>query len=330
MGGRLRSKIVGTGSYVPEKILTNHDLEKMVATSDQWIVTRTGIRERRLAAGHQATSDLCYEAARPALEMAGIKGKNLDLIVVATYTPDAPLPSTACYLQNRLGGKRAAAFDLQAACTGFIYGLAVVDSMLRSGAYENCLLVGGELITRLLNWKDRGTCILFADGAGAAVLVPSRKGRSAVLSTHLFADGAKADLLSIPAPGSRIPLSTTVIKKNLHTIRMRGNETFKMAVKGMTQAAQRALQENRLSGNDIALFIPHQANLRIIEATARRLKVPMSKVLVNIDRFGNTSAATIPIALDEAVRTGRIKTGDLILMDAFGAGFTWGSALIRW
>jgi len=326
---RVRSRIVGTGSYLPERVLTNAELERMVETSDEWIVTRTGIRERRVAADHQATSDLCHEAAQRALAMAGWKARELDLIVVATFTPDAPLPATAAYLQHRLGARRAAAFDIAAACTGFIYGLAAVDGMLRAGVARRALLCGGEVLTRVLDWKDRGTCIIFGDGAGA-VLLEARAGRAGVLSSHLFADGAHADLLCIPGPGSRLRASEEMLAQGLQYVHMKGNETFKLAVKGMTEAALAALRENRVTGSEVALLVPHQANIRIIEATAQRLRIPMSRVYVNIDRYGNTSGATIPIALDEAVREGRIAAGDLVLLDAFGAGFTWGSALIRW
>lgn len=330
MAGRVRTKIVGTGSYLPEKVLTNADLEKKVDTSDKWIITRTGIRERRMAARSQATSDLGYEAAVQALESAGMKARDLDLILVATCTPDALMPSTACYLQSRLGARKAAAMDLNAACTGFVYGITVADSMIRAGAAKNCLLVGAEILTRFINWNDRGTCILFADGAGAVVMAPTGHGRSEVLTTHLYADGRQAGLLCIPALGSRKPATPAVLEKGLNTVHMKGNETFKLAVKGMAQAAQQAFKATGLSRDDLSLFIPHQANIRIIEATAKRLKIPMSKVMVNIDRYGNTSAATIPIALDEAVLRGRIKRGDLVLLGAFGAGFTWGSALLRW
>jgi 3-oxoacyl-[acyl-carrier-protein] synthase-3 len=326
---RLHSRIVGTGSYLPEKVLTNRDLERLVETSDEWIVTRTGIRERRIAAGHEATSDLSYHAAQRALEAAGLRARDLDLIVVATLTPDAPLPATAVYLQHRLGAKKAAAFDVAAACTGFIYGLAVVDGLIRTGVAKNCLLVGAEVLSRVMNWEDRGTCIIFGDGAGAAVLVPTH-GRSGVLSSHLYADGGQADLLCIPGGGSRIPASREAIEQKLHCVHMKGNETFKLAVKGMAQAAQAALEANEVTAAEIALLVPHQANLRIIEATAQRLHLPMSRVYVNIERYGNTSGATVPIALDEAVREGRAAPGDLVLLDAFGAGFTWGSALIRW
>jgi 3-oxoacyl-[acyl-carrier-protein] synthase-3 len=310
--------------------VTNADLEKKVDTSDSWIITRTGIRERRKASRNQATSDLACEAASQALQASGVKAKDLDLILVATCTPDALMPSTACYLQNRLGARKAGALDLNAACTGFVYGLAVADSMIRSGTVENCLLVGAELLTRFLNWKDRGTCILFGDGAGAVILGPAGRSRSEVLTTRLYSDGEQAGLLTIPALGTRKPASPAVLEKSLNTVHMKGNETFKLAVKGMAQAAQSALKATGLSCDDIALFIPHQANIRIIEATAKRLKMPMSKVMVNIDRYGNTSAASIPIALDEAVRRRRIKRGDYVLMDAFGAGFTWGAALLRW
>jgi 3-oxoacyl-[acyl-carrier-protein] synthase-3 len=321
---------VGTGSYLPEKVLTNADMEEKVDTSDKWITARTGIRERRMAARSQATSDLGYEAAVQALESAGMKATELDLILVATCTPDALMPATACYLQSRLGARKAAAMDLNAACTGFVYGITVADSMIRTGAAKNCLLVGAELLTRFINWNDRGTCILFADGAGAVVMAPAGRSRSEVLTTHLYADGGQADLLCIPALGSRKPATPAALEKNLNTVHMKGNETFKLAVKGMAQAVQQALKATGFRGDDLALFIPHQANIRIIEATAKRLKIPMSKVMVNIDRYGNTSAATIPIALDEAVRRGRIMRGDLIMLGAFGAGFTWGSALLRW
>lgn len=329
MSGKPHSRIVGTGAYLPERVLTNSELERIVETNDEWIVSRTGIRERRLAAEHEATSDLSHAAAIHALDMAGIKARDLDLVVVATLTPDAQLPATACYLQQRLGAKRAAAFDVAAACSGFIYGISVIDGMIRNGSAKRCLLVGAEILSRVLNWQDRGTCILFGDGAGAAVMVPTQ-GRSGVLSTHLYADGAQADLLCIPGLGSRIPASPAVLEQRLHTVHMKGNETFKLAVKGMTQAALAALKENQVTASEIALLVPHQANIRIIEATAQRLRIPMSRVFVNIDRYGNTSAATIPIALDEAVRQGKITTGDLVLLDAFGAGFTWGSALLRW
>ena len=326
---RLRSRVVGTGSYLPERVLTNRELERMVETSDEWIVSRTGIRERRIAADHEATSDLSHAAALRALDAAGIRARDLDLIVVATLTPDAPLPATAVYLQHRLGAKKAAAFDVGAACTGFVYGLAVVDGLIRTGVAQNCLLVGAEVLSRVLNWKDRGTCIIFGDGAGAAVLVPGH-GRSGLLSTHLYADGSQADLLCIPAGGSRIPATRAALEQGLQYVHMKGNETFKLAVKGMVEAAAAALETNGAAVGDLALLVPHQANIRIIEATAQRLHLPMSRVYVNIDRYGNTSGATIPIALDEAVREGRIGPGDLVLLDAFGAGFTWGSALIRW
>jgi 3-oxoacyl-[acyl-carrier-protein] synthase-3 len=325
-----KTKILGTGSYLPEKVLTNRDLEKEVDTTDRWITTRTGIRERRLASRHQATSDLAFQAALPALETAKVKAKDLDLILVATCTPDSPMPSTACHLQNLLGARKAAALDLNAACSGFVYGLTVADSMIRSGAAGNCLLVGAEVFSRFVNWKDRGTCILFADGAGAVVMAPSGRSRSEVISTHLYADGAQAGLLNIPGCGTRRPPTPASLEKKQHTVHMKGNETFKLAVKGMAQAAQHALKESGLTVHDVALFIPHQANIRIIEATAKRLKIPMSRVMVNIDRYGNTSAASIPIAFDEAVRRGRVKRGDVILLDAFGAGFTWGSVLLRW
>jgi 3-oxoacyl-[acyl-carrier-protein] synthase-3 len=329
MSEKMASRIVGTGSYLPKQVLTNRDLEKIVETNDEWIVSRTGIRERRVAAPEEATSDLAAEAALRALDMAGLKARDLDLIVVATLTPDSQLPATACHVQHRLGAKKAAAFDVGAACTGYIYGLAVVDSLIRTRSAKRVLLIGAEVLSRVMNWEDRGTCILFGDGAGASIHV-AHEGRPGVLSTHLYADGACADLLNIPGMGSRIPATVAAVERKLHTVHMKGNETFKLAVKGMAQAAVAALKENHVSAGEIGLLIPHQANIRIIEATAQRLGIPMARVFVNIDRYGNTSGATVPIALDEAVREGRVTTGDLVLLDAFGAGFTWGSALLRW
>lgn len=326
----LRTKFLGTGSYVPERVVTNADLAGKVDTSDKWIVTRTGIRERRLASPRQATSDLAHRASVMALEDAGVKARELDLIIVATCTPDSPMPSTASHLQSLLGARKAAPMDINAACTGFVYSLAVADSMIRSGGAGRILLVGAEVMSRWIDWGDRGTCILFADGAGAVVLGGTRGSRSGILSTHLYADGKQASLLCIPSGGTRMPVTAETERKKLNAVKMQGNETFKLAVKGMAQAAQQALKANGVTGEDVGLFVPHQANIRIIEATAKRLKIPMSKVMVNIDRYGNTSAATIPIAVDEAARRKRIKRGDLVLLDAFGAGFTWGSALVRW
>ena len=324
-----RSRIVGTGAYLPKRVLTNHDLERMVDTSDRWITERTGIKERRIAAPEEATSDLAVHASRRALEAAGLSPRDLDLILVSTVTPDTPFPATACVVQEKLRARKAVAFDISAACSGFIYALAVADHFLTRGTYRNALVVGAEIFSRIINWKDRSTCVLFGDGAGAAVLIPSR-GRRGLLSTHLHADGSHAKLLYVPAGGSRIPPSQESVAKNLHTVHMRGNETFKVAVRALAQAVQEALSHNGLTGEDVDLLIPHQANIRIIRATAKRLGLPMSKVFVNLDRYGNTSAASIPIALDEAVRQGRVHPNDLILFEAFGGGLTWASAVLRW
>ncbi len=324
------SRIAGTGASVPDRVLTNADLERIVSTSDEWIVTRTGISERRIASDSQATSDLAVRAAATALEAAAVDPIDVELIVVSTVTPDTFFPSTGCILQDRLGASHAAAFDLSAACSGFIYGLSVADAYLRAGLMRNILVIGAETLSKVVDWSDRGTCVLFADGAGAA-LVQRTTGDSRILSTHLYADGSKGKQLIIPGGGSRHPVSQKVLDENLVTIKMaNGNEVFKVAVRSMEDAALAALKANGAEVTDIDLFVPHQANARIINAVAQRLGVPKERIVVNIDRFGNTSAASIPIALDEAVRAGRLKSGDLLLLAAFGGGLTWGSALIRW
>jgi 3-oxoacyl-[acyl-carrier-protein] synthase-3 len=324
------SRIAGTGASVPDRVLTNADLERIVSTSDEWIVTRTGISERRIASDSQATSDLAVRAAATALEAAGVDPIDVELIVVSTVTPDTFFPSTGCILQDRLGASHAAAFDLSAACSGFIYGLSVADAYLRAGLMRNILVIGAETLSKVVDWSDRGTCVLFADGAGAA-LVQRTTGDSRILSTHLYADGSKGKQLIIPGGGSRHPVSQKVLDENLVTIKMaNGNEVFKVAVRSMEDAALAALKANGAEVTDIDLFVPHQANARIINAVAQRLGVPKERIVVNIDRFGNTSAASIPMALDEAVRAGRLKSGDLLLLAAFGGGLTWGSALIRW
>ncbi len=325
----IRSRITGTGSYAPEKVLTNLDLEKMVETSDEWIRERTGIRERRIAGQEQTTSDMAYEASRRALDASGIKAKDIDLIIVATVTPDMPTPSAACILQHKLGAKRAAAFDINAACSGFIYGLSVADSFIRGGSYKKVLVVGSETLSKITDWEDRTTCVLFGDGAGAVILEPT-EGNNAILSTHLHTDGSMWELIHMPAGGSRNPASEKTIKKRLHYIKMKGNEIFKVAVRTLEDIVIETIKANGLKPSDITLLIPHQANLRIIQATAKRLDLPMDRVVVNLDRYGNTSAASIPIALDEAVRQKRIRKGDIILLEAFGGGLTWASALIRW
>ena len=324
------SRIVGTGSSVPDRVLSNADLERIVSTSDEWIVTRTGISERRIAADSEATSDLAELAGRRALEAAGVDPIDVNLILVSTVTPDMFFPSTGCLLQDRLGAVQAAAFDLSAACSGFVYGLSVADAYLRAGLMRNILVIGAETLSKLVDWSDRATCVLFADGAGAA-LVQRTTGDARILSTHLYADGSKGEQLIIPGGGSRHPISQRVLDENLAKIKMsNGNEVFKMAVRAMEEAALAALKANGAEISDIDLFVPHQANARIINAAAQRLGLPKERVVVNIDRFGNTSAASIPMALDGAVREGRLKPGNLILMVAFGGGLTWGSALVRW
>ncbi len=324
------TRIIGTGSYAPAKVLTNADLEKLVETSDEWIRTRTGISERRICAEDEATSDLAHEASRQALAAAGLDPTDLDLILVATITPDMFFPSTACILQERLQARRAGAMDISAACSGFIYGLAVADGLLRLGTMRNILLVGAETLTKIVNWKDRNTCVLFGDGAGAVILRAS-EGEQGILSTHLFADGSKGSLLIMPGGGSRRPISQQVLDEGLAAIQMaNGNEVFKGAVRAMEDAALTALKHNRLEVGDVDLMIPHQANLRIIDAVGHRLGFTPERVCVNVQRFGNTSAASIPLALDEAVREGRVKARDLVLLCAFGGGLTWASALIRW
>jgi 3-oxoacyl-[acyl-carrier-protein] synthase-3 len=325
----LRSRITGTGFYVPEKVLNNFDLEKMVDTSDKWITERTGIKERRIASESEATSDLSLKASKRALESAGVKPRELDMIIVATVSGDMPMPSTASFLQGRLGARKAAAFDLNAACSGFIYGLSVADSFIKSGQFKKILLVGAEVLSRITDWQDRTTCILFGDAAGAVVLEPTEKDRG-IISTHLYSDGRFWELLYIPGGGSRTPASRESIKKRQHYIKMKGNETFKIAVRTLEKLAIETLKANKIKPSDLSLLIPHQANLRIIQAIAQRLNLPMERIFVNIDKYGNTSSASIPIALDEALRSGRIRDGDYILLEAFGGGFTFGSALIKW
>ena len=324
-----RAKIVATGSFLPKNIVTNKDLEKKVDTSDEWIIERTGIRERRVAVKSQASSDLAYEASLIALKRAGIKAKDLEMIIVATVSGDMPFPSTACLLQDRLDATNAAAFDINAACSGFIYGLSIAESFIKSGAKKRILLVGVETLSRFTDWEDRTTCVLFGDGAGAAIIGPSDDD-SGILSTHIHSDGSLWDFIQVPAGGSRTPCSKETVEKRQHFMIMKGNETFKVAVKTLESIALETLQKNKIKVSQLALLIPHQANLRIIQATAKRLGLPMEKVMLNIEKYGNTSAASIPIALDEALSEGRIRTGDYIMLEAFGAGLTWGSALIRW
>lgn len=324
----MRACIAGTGSYVPERVLTNADLERMVETSDAWIVERTGIRERRIAATGEACSDLGTRAAESALKAADVSPSDLDLILVATCTGDMLLPSTACLIQHRLGAVRAAACDISAACCGFVYALSVADAYIKTGC-RAVLVVGSEVMSAVTDWTDRNTCVLFADGAGAAVLKPT-DGERGILSSHLHSDGAFSDLICVPGGGSRMPPSEKMLAERQQFVKMRGNETFKVAVRTLEEVAREALSANHLSVEDIDLYVPHQANVRIIKAVAARLGLPLDRVAMNMDRYGNTSAASIPLALDEAARTGRLKEGNLVMLGAFGSGLTWASALIRW
>jgi len=323
--------ILGTGSYAPKRVLTNEDLSRMVDTSDEWIRARSGIRERRIAAADEATSDLAFHAAQRALKDAGVAPADIDLVVVATVTPDYPMPSTACILQHKLGiPTTAACFDLNAACSGFIYGLDTACALLACGRYKKALLIGAEKLSSIVDWRDRGTCLLFGDGAGAAVLGVSDKPGIGLIGTRLGSLGEDTDLLLIPGGGSRAPITADSFKKGDHFIKMKGKEVFKLAVRVMEEAARDILEQHHLEANQIGLVIPHQANLRIIDAIAQYLELPIERFFVNVDRYGNTSSASIPIALDEARQAGRIRRGDVTLLVAFGAGLTYGSALIRW
>jgi len=321
--------ITGVGSYVPAKILTNADLEKMVETSDEWIITRTGIKQRRLAAKDEFTSDMAAHAAQRAMKKAGVTADQIDLIIVATITPDMPFPATACIVQQKIGARRAAAFDLEAACSGFIYGLEVGQQFIMSRTYDTVLVIGAEKLSSIVDWKDRNTCVLFGDGAGAAVL-QSRPNSHGLLTAVMGADGSKGSLLHMPGGGSRCPASADSVAAKLHYLRMDGRETFKNAVPAMYHAAQEALRRCELDISKIKCVIPHQANRRIIDAVGRRLGATPEQWFINLDRYGNTSAASVAIALDEAVSSGKIQRGDLILMMVFGAGLTWGAAVIEW
>ncbi len=323
--------ILGTGAYAPERVLTNDKLSAMVETSDEWVLTRTGIRERRIAAPDEASSDMGVQAAQRALDDAGLTADAIDLLIVATMTPDMPMPACACFVQHKLGvPSHAACFDLNAACSGFIYALDTACAMLTSGRYQKALVIGVEKLSSVVNWQDRTTCVLFGDGAGAVVVGLSDEPDRGLLGTRLGCDGESAELLCIPRGGSRSPSTCESIAEREHCIQMKGKEVFKLAVRGMDEAARDILEQHDLRADQISLVIPHQANLRIIEAISDYLELPMERFFVNVDRYGNTSAASIPIALDEARRNGRVKTGDLILLVAFGAGLTYGSALIRW
>ena len=321
--------IIGIGTYVPEKIMTNKDLESMVETSDEWIVDRTGIRERRIAAPDMATSDLASRAAQRALDDAGVTAEEIDLIIVATATPDMFFPSTACLVQANIKATNAAAFDLAAGCSGFVYAMVTGSQFIKAGLYRKILVIGAESLSKILDWTDRNTCVLFGDGAGAAVLAETTPGYG-ILASQLGADGAGGDLLKLPAGGSRNPATAETVSQRMHFVHMSGNEVFKFAVKIMGEAALKALEEAGLSAADVDCLIPHQANIRIIQSAAKRLKLPMDKVMINVDKYGNTSAASIPIALEEAVHGGKIKQGDNVVLVGFGAGLTWASAVIKW
>jgi len=321
--------ISGVGSYVPARILTNADLEKMVDTSDEWITTRTGIKERRVAARNEYTSDMAVKAAQRAMKMAGVTAEQIDLIAVATITPDMPFPSTACLVQQKLGARRAAAFDLEAACSGFIYGLEIGQQFIMSRTYDTVLVIGAEKLSSIVNWQDRNTCVLFGDGAGAAVL-QNRPHAHGLLTAVMGADGGKANLLFMPGGGSRSPASAETVAGKLHYLQMEGRETFKNAVQAMCTAAQEALRRCELDISKIKCVIPHQANRRIIDAVGERLGATPEQLFVNVNRYGNTSAASVAIALDEAVASGKVQRGDLILLVVFGAGLTWGAAVIEW
>ena len=322
-------EIASTGRFLPDNIVTNEDLTKIVDTSDEWIQQRTGIRERRIAPDGMGAAFMGTEAARIAMARAGVQPGEVDLLVVATATPDRLLPSTACDIQANLGLKNAAAFDVSAACTGFIYALSVAEGHIASGRGEIALIVSTEKMSGIVDWTDRATCVLFGDGSGAAIVRKAENGRG-VMSTFIRSDGTLAELLWRPAGGLNVPFDLAVLDEKSHLVKMAGSEVFKAAVRSMAEAADQALMRAGLTGDDIDILIPHQANIRIIEATAKYAKIPMDKVFVNVDRYGNMSSATVPIALDEAIEQGRVKRGDNILMVAFGAGFTWGSSVLRW
>lgn len=321
--------ITGTGMSVPSRIMTNRDLEKLVDTSDEWIQTRTGIKERRIARPHESMSEFAHVASRNALEMAGVAPRDIDLIICATVTPDMPIPATACLLQHSLGCERAAAFDMQAGCSGFIYAQSVAKQFIVSGRCRHVLVIGAELLSKFLDWTDRTTCVIFADGAGAAVMSEGNLPRG-VLASALHSDGSMSDFICMEGGGSKYPASEDTVAKGMHFIRMRGNETFKIAVRSIEDVSREVLATAGLTPGDVSWFIPHQANQRIIDAVRERLGIPAERCYVDIDRFGNTSAASIPIALDEAVRAGKVRPGDVILMAAFGAGLTWAASAVRW
>jgi 3-oxoacyl-[acyl-carrier-protein] synthase III len=328
-GTQRRSVILGTGSELPSRVVTNQDLEKMVDTSDEWITVRTGIKQRRVLEEGKGNADMAFHASLRALENAGVEANDLDAIIMGTCTADYPFPSSACVLEDMLGARNAFSFDVNAACSGFLNALSVADSFVRTGRIQKALVIGSDALSRLLNWQDRSTCILFGDGAGAVVLGASENGNGGILSTKLRTDGSYVKTLYVPAGGSLRPATAETVQNNEHTITMNGKEVFKIAVRSMEEISRQALDEAGISIDQVSLVIPHQANRRIIVALAERLGVPMEKVVVNVDKYGNTSAASVPVALDEARRGGRIKTGDIVLLNAFGAGFAWGAAVVK-
>lgn len=325
MNQRIYSRIIGTGGYLPEKVMTNTDLEKMVDTSDEWIRERTGIEQRRIAADNQTTCDLAFEASIQALDMAGLAATDLDMIIVATTTPDKIFPSTATLLQQRLQNHGAPSFDVQAVCTGFVYALSVADQFIQTGMSKKVLVVGSETLSRITNWEDRNTCVLFGDGAGAVILEASEQ--PGILSTHIYADGQYEDLLHVPSGPSKKPQTDDIAER---TMQMKGNEVFKIAVNTLSSIAKETLEANGLEKNDLDWLVPHQANLRIIMATAKKLSLGADQTVITVNKHANTSSASIPLALNEAVRDGRIQRGQTLLLEAFGGGFTWGSALIKY
>jgi 3-oxoacyl-[acyl-carrier-protein] synthase III len=321
--------IIGTGSYVPQRVLTNHDLEKMVDTTDEWIVTRSGMKERHIAAENEFTSDLAAKAAQNAIEQSGISPDEIDLIIVATVTPDMFFPATACLVQKKIGAKNAACFDMSAACSGFLYALETAQQFITSHTYNTILVIGAEKLSTIVDWTDRNTCVLFGDGAGAAIL-RHRAGGHGIVSTYMGSDGNYSDILQIPGGGCRFPTPHQGQGDHARFIKMNGKETYKQAVTAMLNATNRVLEQSGLRKEDLACIIPHQANIRIIEALSDRLKLPMERFMVNLDRFGNTSAAAVAIALDDANRTGRMQIGEYVLLVVFGGGLTWASSVIQW
>jgi len=325
----IRFEIIGTGGYVPKKILTNADLEKMVDTSDEWITTRTGIKERHIAREDEATSDMVIKAAEEAINEAKIDREEIDIVIVATVTPDTAFPSASCWVQKGLGIKNIPVFDISAACTGFLYGLIIGGSLIQAGTARTVLVAGSETLTKITDWKDRGTCVLFGDGAGAAILRKTERD-AGLLGYTWHANGSLGHLLSLPAGGSRLPASETTVKEGLHFLKMQGNEVFKYAVRYMGESAVNAIKKAGITSEDIKLFIPHQANIRIIQSTCERAGIPMEKTYITIDRYGNMSAATIPVSFRDALREKLIKRDDIVLFSAFGAGFTWASLVLKY